>query len=218
MTCGGEGGARREEFAAAVLAGGRGKRLGMDKARLQFEGRPVLDHILSVLLEIFPEVLLVVQGGDSPLAASGGERVKVVADLIPGKGPLVGIYTALRHAPAPYVFVMACDMPYPSPPLIRRLLAAAPGREAVVPRRGEYIEPLFAVYARSILDRVRSRVEEGRLKIHELVRELDVRYLDEEEIAASDPHFRSFFNINTVEDLLRMEADHFGMPPGPAGA
>ncbi|NPV58532.1 MAG: molybdenum cofactor guanylyltransferase [Actinobacteria bacterium] len=189
------------EFAAAVLAGGKGKRLGMDKARLQVEGRMIIDRIVNVLLGIFPEVMLVVQSGDSPLSSEGGERVRVVSDLIPGKGPLVGIYTALQHSRAPYVFVMACDMPYPSTPLIRLMLEKARGVDAVVPRRGEYIEPLFAVYARDVRDRVLERIEEGRLKIHELIRELDVLYLDEEEIASRDPGFRSFFNINTIEDL-----------------
>ncbi len=189
------------DFIAAVLAGGRGKRLGMNKALLSINGGMVLDRIISILRNIFPSILLVAQDEGSPLAGMAGPQVRVVADIIAGKGPLVGIYTALENSPAPYVFVMACDMPYPSPPLIRCLLAKAPGREAVVPRRGEYIEPLFAVYSRDIVGMIRARIEEGRLKIHELIQELDVVYVEEEEIAAYDPGFRSFFNINTPEDL-----------------
>ncbi len=211
------GKAWENEFAAAVLAGGKGKRLGMDKARLQVEGCMILDRIVFALLGIFPEVLLVVQSGDSPPLPEGGDRVRVVSDLIPGKGPLVGIYTALQHSTAPYVFVMACDMPYPSTLLIRRMLEEARGVDAVVPRRGEYIEPLFAVYAREVRERALKRIEEGRLKIHELIRELDVRYLDEEEIAACDPSFRSFFNINSIEDLMVMEAGIPDVSPGQLG-
>ncbi|MBN2027905.1 MAG: molybdenum cofactor guanylyltransferase [Actinobacteria bacterium] len=189
------------EFIAAVLAGGEGKRLGMDKALLNIDGSPVLDRILHILRGIFPLVLLVVQDEDSPLTKSADAQVRVVTDIVPGKGPLVGLYTALCNSPAPYVFIMACDMPYPSPVLIRHLLAIAPGREAVVPRRGEYIEPLFAVYSSDIADRVRASIMEGRLKIHELIQKLDVVYLEEDGIAACDPRFRSFFNINTPEDL-----------------
>lgn len=188
-------------FIAAVLAGGRGKRLGMDKATLQIGACSLLDRIVSTLRGMFPLILLVVQEAASPLAAMEDAGVRVVADVIPGKGPLVGIYTALQNSPAPYVFVMACDMPYPSRKLISCMLSAAPGLDAVIPRRGEYIEPLFAVYRRDIADRIRIRIEDGRLKIHELIRELDVRYLEEDEIAACDPGFRSFFNINTPEDL-----------------
>jgi molybdopterin-guanine dinucleotide biosynthesis protein A len=192
---------QQPEFVAAVLAGGQSKRLGIDKALLHIGNCSLLDLILSALKDIFPLILLVVQKGGSPLDAMEGARIKVVSDVIAGKGPLVGIYTALENSPAPYVFVMACDMPYPSPELIRCMLSAAPDRDAVVPRRGEYIEPLFAVYRRDIAGTIRTRIEEGRLKIHELIEELNVRYLEEEEVAACDPDFRSFFNINTLEDL-----------------
>jgi molybdopterin-guanine dinucleotide biosynthesis protein A len=189
------------DFVAAVLAGGKGKRLGMNKALLELDGKTILDRILEVLLEIFPSVLLVVQDDNTSLCPDCGPHVDVVADLIPEKGPLGGIYTALEHSTAPYVFVMACDMPYPDAELVRCLLALAPGKDAVVPRRGDYIEPLFSVYRRDVRDRIRGRLEAGRLKIHDFIRELDVRYIDEEEIAACDPAFRSFFNINTPEDL-----------------
>jgi molybdopterin-guanine dinucleotide biosynthesis protein A len=198
---GGERKSPQPQFAAAVLAGGQGKRLGMDKATLQIGNCSLLDRILLVLREMFPHIMLVVQNGGSSLAALEDAGVKVVADVIPGKGPLVGIYTALQNSPAPYVFVMACDMPYPSRELITRMLSAAPGLEAVVPRRGEYIEPLFAVYKRDVAARIRSRIEGGHLKIHELIQELNVRYLEEDEVAACDPGFRSFLNINTLEDL-----------------
>jgi molybdopterin-guanine dinucleotide biosynthesis protein A len=198
---GGENDGPHPEFAAAVLAGGQGKRLGMDKATLQIGNCSLLDRILLVLREMFPYIMLIVQQDGSSLLALEDTGVKVVTDVIPGKGPLVGIYTALQHSPAPYVFVMACDMPYPSRELIRCMLSAVPGLDAVVPRRGEYIEPLFAVYRQDIAARIRARIEGGRLKIHELIEELNVRYLEEDEVAACDPGFRSFFNINTLEDL-----------------
>lgn len=201
MTGAGLGETGKTDFVAAVLAGGEGKRLGMDKATLQIGACSLLDHIVASLRDIFPLILLVVQKQGSSLVAMEDDDVKVVSDVIRGKGPLVGIYTALCNSPSPYVFVMACDMPYPSRELIHFMLAAAPGRDAVVPRRGEYIEPLFAVYRKDIADRIKARVEDGRLKIHELIKELDVRYLEEAEIAARDPEFRSFFNINTPEDL-----------------
>lgn len=201
MSRGGKERPREVDAAAAVLAGGEGRRLGADKTSLEIGGKPVLDGIVEQLSQVFSRLLLVVKNGGSELEGRYGPQVRVVRDMVAGKGPLVGIYTALELSPAPYVFIMACDMPYPNPDLVRRLLSLAPGREAVVPRRGEYIEPLFAVYSRGIRERARERVESNRLKIHTLIDELDVRYLEEEEIAACDPGFRSFFNINTPEDL-----------------
>ncbi len=190
-----------ERFIAAVLAGGKGRRLGADKASLEIGGKTVLERILECLEELFPMVLLVTQEGSIVVPTGYGDRLKVVVDVVPGKGPLGGIYTALVHSPAQYVFVMACDMPYPSCDLVRCLLTEAPGREAVVPRRGKYIEPLFAVYSRETREKILPRLESNRLKIHEFIDELNVLYLDEEDIAACDPRFRSFFNINTPEDL-----------------
>jgi molybdopterin-guanine dinucleotide biosynthesis protein A len=53
-------------FAAAVLAGGRGKRLGMDKTSLEIDGKSVLGRIVNVLKYIFPRILVVVQGDNQP--------------------------------------------------------------------------------------------------------------------------------------------------------
>lgn len=193
----------KRDFSAAILAGGIGKRLGTNKALLEIEGKTILDRIMEKILEVFPSVLLVVKDEGSPLSGDYGPRVKVVADSLPGKGPLGGIYTALEHSAAPYVFVMACDMPYPNLELVRRLLSEAPGREAVVPRRGSYIEPLFAVYHRDTRQRIKKRLEAGDLKIHDFIDEIDALFLEEEDICGCDPDFRSFFNINTPEDLRK---------------
>lgn len=194
--------ARKERgFHAAVLAGGKGKRLGVDKTVLKINGESVLGRIIGVLKDIFPLIYLVTQDNNRAPEAVVDGMVKVVGDLLPGKGPLGGIYTALEYSSKPYVFVMACDMPYPNPGLIRLLLSRAPGWEAVVPRRGPYIEPLFAVYSRETRERIRKKLEGGRLKIHEVLDELRVRYVEEEEMAELDPGFLSFFNINTPEDL-----------------
>jgi molybdopterin-guanine dinucleotide biosynthesis protein A len=189
------------EFSAAILAGGMGSRLGTNKALLEIGGRTILDRILEKMLDIFPSVLLVLRDDNSPLAVDHGSRVKVVTDLLPGKGPLGGIYTALEYSPTPYVFVIACDMPYPNLELVKRLLSEAAGREAVVPRRGDYIEPLFAVYERETRHSIKKRLEDDDLKIHDFIDELDARFLEEEDVCGCDPDFNSFFNINTPEDL-----------------
>jgi molybdopterin-guanine dinucleotide biosynthesis protein A len=203
MNVGGDGGfsVHGDDFIAAVLAGGKGERLGTNKALLKIGEGTVMERILRCLTDVFSSILLVVQEDSFEAPSSYADRVSVVVDVVPEKGPLGGIYTALTYSPAPYVFVMACDMPYPSRELVLCLLSKARGREAVVPRRGEYIEPLFAVYARESREKIQPRLESNRLKIHDFLDELDVLYLDEEEISRCDPDFRSFFNVNTPEDL-----------------
>ena len=62
------------DFIAAVLAGGQGKRLGMNKALLTIDGSMVLDRIISILRNIFPSILVVVQDDDSPLSGMTDPR------------------------------------------------------------------------------------------------------------------------------------------------
>lgn len=190
-----------EGFAAAVLGGGQGRRLGMSKVYLEIDGRTVLDHIIDCLWDVFPSILIILKSGNHAPVAVARSGVELIPDVLPSNGPLVGIYTALQHSPAPYVFVMACDMPYPNMDLVRYMLREAAGWEAVVPRMSDHLEPLFAVYRRDLLEKVRDFLDKDRLKIPDLIAQLDVRYLEEDEIAACDPDFRSFFNINTLEDL-----------------
>lgn len=201
---------QERDFAAAVLGGGQGKRLGMSKILLEIGGRTVLDHIIDCLRDVFPSILLVLKKGNQVPAMSATPGVEVIPDALPSNGPLVGIYTALQNSPAPYVFVMACDMPYPNMDLVRGMLREAAGREAVVPRMNGHLEPLFAVYRRDLLEKVRAFLDEDRLKIPDLIAELDVRYFEKDEISSYDPDFRSFFNVNTLEDL-RSAQDMWGL-------
>ncbi len=188
-------------FSAAVLAGGKGRRIGMKKGLLEMGGRMIVDHILDKLQEVFPLIALVVQEGDYTLDNVVRPGVEVISDAFFSNGPLVGIYTALQSSPASHVFVMACDMPYPNMDLVRYMLDQAAGREVVVPKMSDHVEPLFAVYSKDLIAKIHTFLEQDRLKIPDLFRELDVRYLEEEEVAFSDPEFRSFFNINTIDDL-----------------
>ncbi len=198
------GGKQREAltFTGVLLAGGKGRRLNSDKPLLELTGRPLIEDMLEKLAALFPEIILVVDREDSPLSAYAGEHVRVVPDLVPGKGPLGGIYTALEAACSKFIFVMACDMPFACLELARLMMDRAPGARAVVPRQGRLIEPLFAIYRRDILPIVAERVARGDLKIHELLDALDVVYL-EEEVQACDPTGLCFFNINTEKDLAK---------------
>lgn len=197
----------REEACAAVLAGGEGRRLGKSKVLLTLEGRNLTLLLLEKLGNHFEEVLLVgkVDPDEEEKAlyeeAAAYPWVRVVEDVIPRQGPLGGIHASLLHSSSPLVFVTACDMPFPSMPLIDALLSRAEGREAAVPRRGEYIEPLFAVYAKAVEGKAKAFLDKGELKVYRFISSLNVYFMDEREIARHDPRFLSFQNINSYEDL-----------------
>lgn len=192
-------------FSCAILAGGEGRRLRSEKAMLSLDGDFLLEVLLQGLEGLFEETLLVVRNEFSPLRpfARGGARL--VADLLPDRGPLGGIHAALHHASHPWCFVIGCDMPFPSRPLIARMKELAGPRPAVVPRRGQYVEPLFSFYSTGLEEKAASFLESGGRKIHRFLEEIGPLYLEEEEIAALDPEGLSFFNVNTPEDLRLAE-------------
>ena len=122
---------------------------------------------------------------------------------LPGRGPLGGIYSGLKVSDTDLNVVVACDMPFLSRDLIRYMVRVAPGHDAVIPRLGNLVEPLHAVYAMSSLGPIETKLRAGRLGVYKLFSFLNVRYVEEPEIRLHDSELLSFFNINTGEDLQR---------------
>lgn len=131
----------------AIIAGGQGRRLGgRVKALLEFDGRPLLERLVA--LGRHDDALLLVTNTPEPFAPYG---LRLVADVVPGKGAPGGVVTALTHATTEWVLVVASDMPALRRPHVEALRAAiAPGVDAVVATRGEALEPLCALYRRSL--------------------------------------------------------------------
>lgn len=181
----------------AVLVGGQSRRMGIDKPLLSFRGRRMIEWVMEALSQVVDEVLLVGRGAGR-LAWLG---LSTVEDLVPGGGPLAGIFTALTVARSPHCLVVACDMPFLDPALLAYLLEQAPGWDAVVPAVDGHLEPLHAVYARSCLPVIGRMLAAGELCPLDLYPRVRVRYVGEGEIAAFAGGRRSFINFNTPEDL-----------------
>ena len=191
------------DIGGIVLAGGCGLRLGRDKASEIVGPQSLLEWVLSRLDFLSGEILLVTAGDMSGVEISGYPHVRVVSDIYPGKGPLGGIYTGLRQAAAPYNLVVACDMPFLSRALLEYMIDVAGGFDLVLPRVGDLIEPLHAVYSRACLQPMESLLESGRLSVREVLGYVRVRYVEAEEMERFDPTHLSFFNVNTNSDLAR---------------
>jgi len=187
--------------AAAILAGGRSRRMGTDKALLTLEGTPLVGHVIARLRPLVSEILIV---GDN----AGAYRqfgIPVISDPSPDQGPLAGIRTALMNTAAPLVFCCACDMPFLETALVGRLLELAErGVAAVVPRvRGER-EPLCAVYTRKALPAIEAVLATGGRRILDALARMPTHYVEEEDLRVFDPELQSFVNVNTPEDLARI--------------
>ena len=181
---------------AAVLVGGRSRRMGLNKAFLKIGPVRLLENITTRLKTVFPEVLLA--GGDPALYVSLG--LPVVGDIYPGCGPLAGIHAALTAAANPYVFITACDMPFLDLELAAFLVKSVPGYDAAVPRLGPYLEPLCAVYGKSCLPAIEAGLDRGRCKVTAFFPDVSVRYLDREELSRFNLE-KIFFNLNLPKDI-----------------
>lgn len=184
---------------AVVLAGGRSRRMGRPKALLPFGGEPLIVQVVRKLRPRFPDLVVV--------AAPGQELpdlpATVVRDEVPHQGPVGGICYGLRACNSPAGFVTSCDVPFLRLPLAAHLASRLPDHDVVVPWWGGRLQPLHAVYRRSVLPFLERQLRRGELRpvfLYDRVRTLEV---GEEEVRTVDPEGASFFNMNTPEDYAR---------------
>lgn len=188
---------------AVILAGGNSSRMKSNKALLPYSGELFIERIYRQLAARFSEVLLVT---NTPELYSF-LPCRTVPDVHPGKGSLAGIHAGLTHSATPYVFTVACDMPYLNDSLIKDLVARAKGCDAVIPESDSGLEPLHAVYGKGCLPSMEQALTEGKSKIVDCLDWEKVVIVKKEDVAAIDPDFLSFRNINTPEEYFRFREE-----------
>ncbi len=187
-------------YSAVVLAGGRATRLGgINKARMEIGGLPLLDRVVAALRPLASQIVVVghLAGDDPP------PGVELLPDALDEHSTLVGIYTGLRAARNEVALVVGCDMPFLSTPLLERIALLSDGYDLAVPLVGGHLEALHAAYRRSCLPVMEEAIRRQQLKIIDFYPDVKLRKVREEEMRELDPEFRSFFNINTPADLER---------------
>ena len=186
---------------AVILAGGQSRRLGRDKAVELIGGLPLIRRVIQRVEQVACEVLVVVadssRGGALPL----DPRHRVVLDRYPGTGSLGGIFSGLEAASNPWAIAVACDMPFLNLSLIDRMLVLREDVDVVVPLIEGHPEPTHALYSKACLPFIEPKLLNRQLKISGFYDQVRVHYVPEDEVASMDPHFLSFFNVNTPADL-----------------
>lgn len=190
------------DFTIAINAGGKSSRMGADKSFVDLLGQPMIEHILARVAHLGQSETILITNKPAEYAHL---KLPVYTDVLPDKGSLGGIYTAIHHSTTDYTLVIACDMPFINPDLLRYmigLIAAPEGLyDVIVPRVEGYPEGLHAIYRKTCLPFIRERLDADRLKIIGFYEQVRVRYLDEPEYLPLDPRKLSFLNINTPEEL-----------------
>jgi len=184
-----------------VLAGGKGLRLGRDKVQEVIGNSNLLQRVVSQLSSFNNDIIVVIASGKSLAQFAGYPRFRIATDIYPGKGALGGIYTGLVVSNSLYNLVVACDMPFLNQALLQYMVQVSPGFDVVVPRVGNWVEPLHAVYSKSCQAPIERLLSQGEVRVSALFGLVKVRYIEGDEISRFDPKHLSFFNINTEADL-----------------
>lgn len=187
---------------AIILAGGDGTRLGEDKALVPLAGIPLMTRTARRLHHVSQLIIL---AGRSYLPVDIGlsTNLTFAPDVITAGGPLVGIYSGLLASNAELNVVVACDMPFVRPRLLAHLLAAAIQSEAPVevPQWNGKPQVLPSVCRRSAIDVVHQAIDDGERSLRGFIDHVQAHVVPEAQVRDLDPEGRSFFNINTRDDL-----------------
>jgi molybdopterin-guanine dinucleotide biosynthesis protein A len=184
-------------LSVVVLAGGQSARMGTDKSFVRVLGRPLIEVVLEQVAGLGAETLIVTNR-PADYAYLG---VPLFGDVLPGKGALGGLYSALHSARQPHVLCIACDMPFVVRPLLEYLIGLIPEGDVIMPRIAGEAEPFRAIYARACLGPIRAALDAGQMRVISFFPAVRVRFVDEAEIDRFDPQHLAFFNVNTPEDL-----------------
>lgn len=184
------------EAAAIILAGGKSTRMGRNKAFVRVKEHKMLEGAIRVLAGEFPEIII--SANDDSF---DDLNVKTVPDIFPGSGPLAGIHAGLRASSFHTNFLVACDMPFVDLRLALHMVKSADGYDVVVPRLGDYYQPLFAVYTKNCLTAVENRLKLGQNKVISFYPDVKTRFAGFEEIKLFGDPEKIFFNVNTPVDL-----------------
>ena len=202
----------RPMLTIVIQAGGLSSRMGEDKALKLFLGRPLIQRVIDRLTPIADELIVTTNrpADYAFLNTSTGSahRLRMDADLKPGRGALGGLYTAIASATSPFVAVAACDMPFVSARFFAgaRRLVVEEEADVVIAKTDEGYEPLHALYRReTCLPAIESAISADQWKVVSWFPQVKVRTLTPDEVKSFDPSGLCFWNLNTPEEFIEAE-------------
>lgn len=182
---------------AIIMAGGKSRRMGQDKSMLPINGVPAIKHIFDQLKPYFDQILI----SSNNIVEHDFGGVEVVPDEVAGKGPLIGVASALRVSRNEINFVIACDIPEVDIAFVRRMVKESSGFDAVVPQTGEcHFEPLFAIYKKSVLIEIDKAIASKRYRVTDSLGNCKVKYIDLHGTV-------QLKNLNTMNDYREFVGD-----------
>lgn len=188
---------------AAILCGGKSRRMGFDKAFIQINEQYLMYETIQTLSQIFQKILLITDNIEKFENIKVFNNYDIIQDIYIHKGPLAAISTALSYSPSEYTFCMACDMPQPNIKLIQNMYTLVPNNQVVLCGYKNQIHPLFAFYHQSCLEVFKKSIQENNLKIRNSFNQLQVSIYWMNKLENE-----SILNMNTPEELNKWHTDH----------
>lgn len=183
-----------------ILAGGQSSRMGSDKGLCEIKGRPMIEWVVSGVKDL--GIQLVIISNNLEYKKFG---YPVIPDVIPNKGPLGGIYTALKHSSTERNIVLSCDSPFVNGSIVERLFNQSENEEMAIASYENNLYPLIGLYSKSLIPRVFEALEKNELKLTRFCKSQQVKIIpfkiDENQVTSF-----TFENMNTPEDLSRINA------------
>ncbi len=197
---------------ALILAGGRSRRMGYkEKALLPIGDKIILEHVMDALDGVVDEIIISLR--DAPqqeLLNNYTQGHDVVLDKLQDVGPLSGILEGSKAANGEYVFVVACDMPYINTDVVELLFKRAEGHDAAIPIwENEDLEPMHAVYRTHpmTVETEKAILRNEKFVLAPVFKMKDLVFVKIDEIRELDPYLRTFVNVNTPDDVEKLQYD-----------
>lgn len=180
----------------AILAGGKSSRMNYNnKALLNYKEKAFIEHIIEAGKN-FEKTIIVANNKE----VYKQFKVDIVSDIYAGNGPLSGIHSALINSETDKVLCIACDMPLISKNALELLSSMDDNYEVLVPKVNGRLQPLCSIYSKSAIGKIENALKNKENKLQKLIGTLKFVEVDEKNFSIEE-----FFNINTPDDLKRLE-------------
>jgi molybdenum cofactor guanylyltransferase len=177
-----------------ILAGGKSSRMGIDKGLMLIDDVAMVQYVIAKLKPVVDKVVIVSNNPEYKIFG-----LDVLEDLIKDIGPAGGIYTALNHTNTEKNFVVSCDMPFITSGAVCFMIENSSTSEITLPAYNQMIQPLFGIYSKACLPRWKFLIDQGIIKLHDLIRQFNLKKLNIEKNDLFGE--KIFLNLNSKTDF-----------------
>lgn len=182
------------QITSIILAGGKSKRMGTDKALLELEGTTLLERAIKLCKPLSSELLI-----SSNNESHAAFNYPVIEDEFKNCGPMGGIYSGVKQSGTEWNLVLSVDVAFVDAPFLQFLLQNTGDFDAVVPFTEKGAEPLIALYNVSCIPAMEQLLKEGDYRMRNLLKKVNTNWLDAADFIRKNN--RLFTNLNRPEDL-----------------